>query len=344
MATRIEIMNTIRANASALYQERVPTVTKANIAKVSTDMATYQPVMNEFLTALVNKISMTIVASRKISNPLAQLKKGNLPMGNNIEEIFTNPSVSVDYIANSTDMLKVTKPDVKALYYGINRQAKYPVTISEATLAKAFTNDGAMSSLISSITNSLYSGDNLDEFLLMKQLVADANSKGNVIKKDLGFVPANMTKENSELLIKELRGDSMLLTFPSEAYNSYPKVKPVGDTGENCMTFTPIDEQILLIDSRIYSNVSVDVLASAFNLDKTDFIGKVIPVDDFGGEPVMAMLCDTSWWKVYDNLYKTTSLYNPDTMNYSYWLHHWQVMAYSMFANAIVYTYTIPTP
>ena len=336
----IKMLNYIRQNASEMYQERVPVATKNNIDKIGLKMAEYQPTMNEFLKLLVNKIAMTIVNSKMITNPLAQLKKGKMPMGNNIEELFTNPAIAKEYKLTSEDMLKVTTPDVKALYYELNRQDVYPVTISEPTLLRAFTEAGAMNSLISSITNSLYSGDNLDEFLIMKKMINDAIVKKNVITKEMPFTPDKMTEADSKSLIKELRTDSGLLTFPSSNYNSYKKIKPAGDTGKDVITFTDVSDQVLLIDSRIFSAVSVDVLASAFNIDKTDFIGKVIPVDDFGGAPAMAMLVDSAWFRIYDNFYEMKSMYNGETLNYTYWLHHWQVFGYSMFANAIAYTYT----
>lgn len=335
----VKLLNTVRANASQTYQDRIPLATKNNLDQLSASMANYTSTQNEFLSLLINRIAMVIVNSKTITNPLAQLKKGAMPMGKDIEEIFTNPAVSKEYNASSTELLAKAPPDVKALYYGVNRKDKYPVTIEQPTLSMAFTSEYEMNRLVNDIVNSLYSGDNYDEFLLMKGLVADAFDKDYVIKKDFTWDLATMTKENATDFIKELRADSLLMTFAGSNYNSYTKIKPAGDKGRDCITFTPQSDQILLIDSRVYSNVNVDVLASAFNMDKTDFVGRVIPVDNFNGKPILAMLCDVAWFKVYDN-YKTIKyMDNGDTLTYKYWLHHWQVLAYSMFANALVYTY-----
>lgn len=333
-------LNAIRQNASALYQERIPVATKTNLEAIATNIAQYQSTQNEFLNLLVNRIAMVIVNQKKIDNPLAMLKKGKKPMGKDIEELFVNPAISKEYKYDSQDLLKVTPPDVKALYYGINRQDKYPVTISQPTLMKALTDEGQLNSLVSAIVNSLYSGDNLDEFMLMKQMVGLAVTKDHVKKDPLSFRPDNMTETNAKELIKKLRAYSLNFTFPSSNYNSYDVVKPVGDTGKSVITYTPVKDQVLLIDSTVYSSINVDVLASAFNMDKTDFMGKVIPVDGFNGEPIIAMLCDEAWFRVYDDVYRTADMFNGDTLNHSYWLHHWQVLSYSMFANAVAFTYT----
>jgi len=343
MANAVNILNTVRANASDTYKNRIPVATQNNLDKISTIMGQYVSTQNEFLNALVNRIAMTIVNQKMIENPISQLKSGTMPMGKDIEEIFTNPAIAKEYKADSADLLKVTPPDVKALFYTINRQDKYPVTISTPNLMRAFTSNQEMGSLISQIVNSLYSGDNYDEFLLMKQLMADAVTKENVVINKLIFKPDTMTDADAKTLVKILRADSMSLTFASSSYNKYAKVKPASDTGKDCITFTPVSDQVLLIDARVYSNVNVDVLASAFNMDKADFIGKVIPVDNFNGAPVMAMLMDKAWFRVYDVHKQVADMFNGDTLNHSYWLHHWQVLGYSMFANAIAYTYE-PTP
>ena len=83
----INIMNTIRANATPSYQERIPEATRDNIAAVANPLFTYSVTMNEFLHALVNRIGLTVVRNRDLRNPLAVLKQGDMPLGKDIEEI-----------------------------------------------------------------------------------------------------------------------------------------------------------------------------------------------------------------------------------------------------------------
>ena len=70
----ITILNTIRANSSALYQERVPSATRNNIAEIGTSVLAYESLTNEFVTALVQRICYTEVSNRRYRNPLAVLK------------------------------------------------------------------------------------------------------------------------------------------------------------------------------------------------------------------------------------------------------------------------------
>lgn len=340
MADLVKILNTIRANASSVYQDRIPQATRDNLAAVGTKMGEHQDSMNEFLNLLVNRIAMVIVNQKMIKNPLAQLKRGGLPMGKDIEEIFVNPAISESYTYTSEDLLKPKTPDVKALYYGLNRQDKYSVTITKPELMKAIVNDSEMNTLIANIVNSLYSGDNLDEFILMKQLVAQAYKAGHAIKKVMPFRPDELTADNAKALVTEIQTDSSLFEFAGSDFNSYKVVKPAGDKGKDVITYAPLNDQIILIDSRILTKVSIDVLAMAFNMNKVDFMANVIKVDNFNGEPIMAALVDRNWFKVMDVLKETSSFFNADNLSYKYYLHHWEVIQYSMFANAVFYCYT----
>lgn len=344
MANLVNILNTIRQNASAEYQERIPEATRTNLETVASKLGTYESSMNEMLTSLVNRIAMTIIHQKMIKNPLEKLKKGSVPMGKDIEEIFVNPAIGEKYNYSSEDLLKVKIPDVKALYYGINRQDKYSVTITRPQLMKSLTSDADMGNLISVIVNSLYSGDNYDEFMLMKNLVKIASKNNHVKSETMDWDLATMTPENATQLVKAMKTDGGMMKFASSNYNSYDVVKPATDKGKSVITFTPIEDQVILIDSRVMTNISIDVLASAFNLDKADFMGQVIEVDNFIDEPILAMVCDKAWFRVFDNMIQTSSMYNGDTLSYKYWLHHWETLSYCMFANAKIYKYTPTTP
>ena len=51
-ADGVQILNTIRANASLAYQDRVPKVTRENFADVGKIITEYDAFANEFLTNL----------------------------------------------------------------------------------------------------------------------------------------------------------------------------------------------------------------------------------------------------------------------------------------------------
>lgn len=339
----VEILNTIRENASAEYQSRIPEATKTNIENVGSAITSYSADMNEFLNALVNRIALTVVQNKTFKNPLALLKKGSVPLGQGIEEIYTNPSLSKTYTYDSQDLLKVTPPDTKACFYKLNRQDKYSVTISIPELIKAFTNDVEFTSFLNRIINTLYSGDNYDEFILMKNLVSTMYKNNHVIKVNL-FDENTETlteKEKSEKFAKALKIYSKLFTFPSSKYNKYKDVKS-SETGVT--TWTPLEDQIVLMNAVISANTEFDVLGYAYNKDKVSIEAQSLDVDDFGKDNnILGLLCDKSLFQVRDHLTKMDSFYNIDNLSTKYLYHHWQSYGYSLLCNAIVFTYTPKT-
>lgn len=332
----ITILNTIRANNSSLYSERVPEATRNNLEVVGESILQFEATTNEFLSALVNRIAFTIVSNRRFQNPLAILKKGGKPFGTDIEEIFTNPVSAVTFDgSNTSDMLKVTKPDVKTVFHKMNRQDKYPVSISTPQLQKAFKSLNEMEKFINSIITAMYSGDEMDEYILMRNIVAGGIELGAITSFEVDYDGGETTSKDLVKLIKTL---SLNFTFPSKEYNSYNSMNKVGIEAGSitpCTTWTPKENQVILIRSDVDASTDVEVLAKAFNLDKTDFLKRKLVVDSFGDETTLCVICDESMFQVYDDLYQVRSFENGSNLTTNYWLHHWQTMSISLFANAV---------
>ena len=88
----LNILNTIRANASANYQARIPEATRTNMEDIRYAMLDDDNVQvaNEFMNTLLNKLVKSVLHTKRFSNPLKPLKKGNKPNGDTIEEIYNN--------------------------------------------------------------------------------------------------------------------------------------------------------------------------------------------------------------------------------------------------------------
>ena len=330
------ILNTIRDNASAMYQERIPVATQNNLEQVGNAIMEYEVQTNEFLSALVNRIAFTKVSNRRYKNPLAILKQGGKPFGTDIEEIFTNPVSGVSFNGSGTeDMLKVTKPDVKTIYHRMNRQDKYPVSISTPQLQKAFTSAGEMEKFVNSIITAMYSGDEMDEYLLMRNLVSGGIAEGKVQVLEVDYDGSETACKNLVKLLKTLSTD---FTFPKKDFNGYNKLNASGIEAGSitpCITWTPKENQIILIRSDVDASTDVEVLAKAFNMDKTDFLKRKIVVDSFGDADTLAFLTDDMAWEVRDDLYTVRSFDNGSNLTTNYWLHHWQTMSLSLFGNGV---------
>ena len=195
----LSILNTIRANSSALYQERVPQATQENLSDIGTEILSYQALQNEFVGALVNKIAFTVVSNRRFKNPLAQLKRGGVPFGHAWEETHINPATDKGESTKESevsDLIGTEESDVATIYHSMNRKGKYKVSVSYEKLQTAFKGIGEMTSFIQGVIDSMYSGDEIDEFLLMKITLASA------IKND-SFVTIEVEYDGKEESAKE---------------------------------------------------------------------------------------------------------------------------------------------
>lgn len=322
----VQILNTIRANASSTYQERIPEATQDNIREVGNAMMTYTATQNEFLNALVNRIARVLITSKSYQNPLRMFKKGILEYGETVEEIFANIAKAHEFdpAVAEKEVFKREIPDVNAVFHRMNLQNFYKVTISDEQLRQAFLSADGVTDLIGKIVDTLYTGSEFDEFLCMKQQIVDGINDGK-------FQPvtiATPTAENAQSIVTTIKGISNKLEFMSSAYN-YMGV----------LTHTKKDEQILIVNAEFDAVIDVNVLASAFNMDKAEFMGHKVLVDDFGTlTDVVAVLVDRSWFMVWDNLIRFTENYNGEGLYWNYFYHVWKTFSSSPFANAIVFT------
>jgi hypothetical protein len=344
MADLIKVLNTIRANASADYIATVPEATRTNLTTVGSTILAYEPNINEFIDAFVNRIAFTMVQNKIFKNPLSVLKKGGIPMGQDIQEIYTNPAKGGTYDASSTNLLKVFKSDVKVAYYRVNRQGKFTVTITRDMLSRAFTSLQDLDTFTQSIVNSMYNGDEIEQFELTKNLMANAFANGMITEINLydeNTEPDITDAEISKRLIKAIQTYSELFAFPSTAYNKFAEKKGEGTTPVK--TWTQASDQILVLPSNVKVNMNVEVLAYAFNKSLQEFKEMTLTIDSFIDKPILGVLCDKACFQIYDNLIRLKSFENGDTLSQNYYFHHWQTFGFSLLANSLVFTYTPKT-
>ena len=302
----------------------------------------YQATENEFLSALVNKIAMTIVRNKTFKNPLSVLKKGGVPLGKNIEEIYTNPATGTTFDPTGAKLLERSIPDTKAIYHSMNRQGQYKATVTKAQLIQAFTSYQALEQLLNSIVNTIYSGDNLDEFILMKELFASAITGGKIKQIDTELTSISDT-DGAKKFVKSVKTVGQAMQFPSANYNSYYDINKEKDA-KPVITWTPLENQVLIMRNDISVDVDVELLAQAFNVSYTDLEQRTLVVDNFGSAiNCAAVLCDEAYVQVYDNLTQMESFHNGEGLYDNYIYHHWQTYSLSLFANATAFMFTDST-
>ena len=348
-ASTIDILNTIRMNASYEYQNLVPTVeTSEDIPRVGEVICGYPAMANQFLTTLINRIAAVRVKSAVFNNPYEQLKKGYLEFGETIEEIFVNIAKGVEFSPEKAEAreFKRTIPDVRTAFHIMNWRVMYPITIQDEDLKRAFLSMDGVQDLIARIVDAVYTGANYDEFLLFKYMLIKSISAGKMYP--VAFDATDM----SEAAV-EFRGKSNLLPFMSDKYNAM-----------GVRNTTPKDRQIIFMDAQFNAQFDVNVLASAFNMEKADFMGRLHLIDDWTSfdnerfdiirqnsdgleevtsaelalmQNVKAVIVDEDWFQVYDNNNKFTEKYVASGLYWNYFYHTWKTVSWSPFANALVF-------
>lgn len=339
----INTFNAVRSLSSSNFRETVPTATEQNINAIANILLNdaYQPQLNEFITNLINRIGLTIVRNKSFNNPLAMFKKGSVPLGTDIQDIYTNPAEEQEYEYTNEAMAKlltINDPDTHVAYYRRNRKGLYEKTIALELLQGAFVSWDKFNEMVTSITNSLYSGNYIDEFRYTKLLVDGAYDNNKVIVETVSAVQDSTT---AKAFLKKCRALYNKMSKPSKKYNAYSKFS--GAKGE-ITTWTDPERLCVIVSADVMAEVDVEALASAFNIDKADFMGRVITIDEFDNPEIQAVICDESWLQIYDSIFTMKTFENGRTLSWKYMLHAWQTYAICPFANAVCLATAEPKP
>lgn len=348
-ASTLDILNTIRANASLEYQSLVPEVTTANdIPKVGEVLMGYPAMANQFINALINRIAAVRVKSATFNNAYAELKKGYLEFGETVEEVFVNIVKAREFSVEKAEAreFKRSLPDVRTAMHVMNWRVQYPVTIQEEDLRMAFMSMSGLQDLIAKIVDAVYTASEYDEYLLFKYLMIKAITAGKMH-------PVAVDASDIKNAAVAFRGTSNQLTFMGTGYNA-----------SAVTTTTPKADQYIFMDSFYNAQYDVNILASAFNMEKADFQGKLKLIDRWDTfdnerfdvimagsdmiEPVtdaelalmsdvLAVIVDKEWFQIYDNTNKFTEKYVASGMYWNYFYNVWKTVSSSPFSNAVVF-------
>ena len=334
MGNGANVLNVIRQNATAVYQDRIPEATAENLHEVGDAILTYEAQANEFVNALVNRIGLVILNNRMATNPLAALKKGRLAVGETIEEVYIDviKAQTYDPRAAQDTLFKRHLPNVSSVFHSVDSQLNYPLTISNEQLRKAFMSYDSLDRFIAGLVDSMYKSATLDEFIQMKQLISEWNNNGRFIIEPITAVTDAASAREAMIKIKAV-SDGMTI------FNNQMNYAGV-------WTSTPKDEQYLITTPDFNARMDVDVLAAAFHMDKAEFAGHVIVVDnigDLGDDGIEAILVDKNWYQVYDYLRTFKTAYNGEGLYWNYFYHVWMVYSLSPFANAVAFGTATPT-
>ena len=351
----VDVLNAIRNSASINYRDYVPIATADadSIREIGATIMDYPALQNEFLNALVNRIGRVILTSKSYQNPWAMFKKGFLEFGETIEEVFTNLAkpFQFDPAVAENEIFKREIPDVRSAFHVLNYQKFYKATVSQEQLRMAFISWDGVTSLISSIVESMYTAANYDEFITMKYLLCKRMLSGEMYWANPTTDASTYTGKD---IVKSIRQCSDNLTFLSPKYNL-----------AGVYNSTEKNNQYIIIPSKWMAEIDVEVLAAAFNMSKVEFMGHVVLVDSFSNldtarlnelfkddptyteftefelediSTVAAVLVDKDFFMIFDNLQNFTENYNGQGLYWNYFYHVWKTFSTSPYANAILFT------
>ena len=352
-ASTIDIMNVIRSNASLEYQSLIPPVGQLkDVPEVGMKILGYPALANQYVNALVNRIAGVIVRSATFNNPFAPLKKGIIRYGETIEEVFVEMAKAREFNAEKAPQRELARvlPDVKAAFHVINWDIEVPMSIQNDDLARAFTTEEGLLDMIAKITDSIYRKVEYLEYNLFKYLLIKGYNQGEIYKHT---APAITGMDDAHSLAVAFRGLANKLTFITDKYN---------EAGVH--TNTPREDLYIFMDADFNAQFDVGVLSAAFNMDRADFMGRLILVDDFttfdndafadirAGSTmieevtdtelaamanVKAILCDKEYFQVYQNDLATgfaeTYVASGRYWNYSY--RDVKIVSTSPFSNCV---------
>ena len=233
-------------------------------------------------------------------------------------------------------------------FYNNNRVKKAKITIYEVPLRTGQHKTYALD-------ESLYTGANYDEFLTMKYMLALHMLNGRFYPVQISAV----SDANMKGIVSTIKGTSNDLEFLSNKYN-------VAGVMNNSLK----GEQYFIVNSAFDAKMDVEVLASAFNMDKAEFLGRRVLVDGFGKldtarlaellgdnpnyvelsqdeltalDTIPCIIVDKEFFMIFDNLIQMTEQYNGQGLYWNYFYHVWKTFSVSPFQSAVLFVPTAPT-
>lgn len=337
MPDNVQIINSLRTGASLEFQTRIPVATKTNMENILETVMTYKQTKEEFTDLILNKIVKTVVISKMYTNPYKFFKKGEMPFGKTIEAIFVDIIKAKAFNENygesdASSLLGIETPNLKLEYYSKNYEHKYKVSIKDIELRTAFLSPNGLSDLCNKLINSALTSAEYDEYLLIKTLLNTVKIKEHTLS---GF-NALSENEQAKKLTKVLKTYIGYFGFLRKEYNT-----------QQVHTHSKPSDIVILVTPETNAMIDVELLASAFNLNKAEIEGRLVLIDGFekyqsgdtgtmiADDDTLAIICDKDLVQFRESLNTSESFRNPDKLATNIFFHRHGSVSACGFVNAI---------
>ena len=348
------LLNAIRNAQGDRFTNAVPSAdgTVDNLRTIGSVLTSNTSFMNAWLNTLYERIALVrIVTMDGFKNPLAFYKK-KLEYGESYVEYATRlvKAKVRDYNYAKEHFMDIELPEHLSAIFHINCEVHYDTTILPAELKKAFLSYDRFAEFLDAEIDNLYRSMEYDEFLAMKYVVARAILAGDIYTVEIPEV----TAANAREIVTRIKGVSNDMQFMNTKYSK-----------ANVETYAKREDQHMLVSSNFSAVVDVNVLALAFNMDRTSFMARQVEIDSFGDldtsrldvlfskdplyttlteqqladlKKVPAVLMHRDWFVVLDEMTEIYEALNQMGPYRNYSLHCSRTYCFSPFFKAVAFT------
>lgn len=312
--------NAMSANVKAL----IPEPTADNAAEFFGAIRKYDPKFNEFGPALINAVITGTVKASEAKNPLSIVYKEMREYGYTVEEIFADKLQVVDWAACDTstydDVFGVEPPRVYTNFHSINFQKRVQASISNTLLKRASNTYAGFNDIVNAIRRTLVTSMTDEELKESTKLLALTHAGGY----------AYPVKINSNITLPQESG-KIYLDEDALKYNAAKEKEIVHNFAVSASRdynwmgvsqLTDISRVLFITTSKYLSSQDVGVLAASLNMDKAEFLGRVIEVKDLGGaekDGAIGFIVSEDWFQIWLQSREMTQIYNPVKRVWNFW-------------------------
>lgn len=323
-----EVASAMYAMSSSNFRSTIGDPNETSSLEFMNGLLEYPDTLGVEFMNLATRIGKVIAHKNILTNKLAPFKMENMALGYTMEEYFVECAKEHEYNqADAEDTLfKRSLPDIKTAFYVVNRKSYYPATITDDDLRKYFVTWDGVNSLIARIVDSMYNGDNKDDYNYMKRALVTHYENGLMkIVKTNAVTDTDTAKE----LARKITEYVTYLTEPTNEYNAMAVTKQ-----------NDYEDIYVILNGKTNSYLNIDWLAQTFQLEFAQFKTHVLVLPTLPSTAqgtIEAIVCDSEIYRVFDQKYSVGVAYNAKGLYWNYFLHHWEGIATSRFANAIAF-------
>lgn len=362
-----KVLNAVGADLTKMGVRGLPKV----VAKGSNALDTLQKYgailgsrddwLNMYASALVNRVAFTIFASRSWRDPMNMFNIGFIEPGEVVEEIMYGLPSAYEFDSDEvSEFMDKRDPKIFAKYYFMNYKKTYTTTVYPRQWKTSFNSWNGLNDLVSGVIERLWVAMNKDRYVTKKYMIGRSILNGNL--PIVQYTPEGDTiKEEASSIITKAIATADKMTYPNGDYNV-----------ANLENGTPKSEQFLITTADFNAEFSVNVLATNFHKEDSNFMGNVFVMDSFAMTDsdmdrlnelfadddkyeeittlenqelakVPCILVDRLWLKEAQYEETMTEWRHPTKLYWNYNLIVWKMFGISPFGNAVMFFKDTPT-